>query len=328
MTNDFLNNIDNPLMLSDNYLFRTLLKESNDDIYFKDKDSRFVLSSTGHANHFGYDHAEDIIGKSDADFFPEAIAAKTRAEEVRIMETGIPMLNSIEVTEIMSNGKPTGEIHWYSTSKYPLRNQNNEIIGIWGVSKNITEQKLAKSELADLNHKYETLNQKLIQISIIDELSGLYNRRHFYDILKKTMRIFSRVCGRGYDSGFSIILADIDEFKTINDTYGHVIGDAAIRHIAKLLQENTRASDDVFRYGGDEFAIILPDTNNAGAKLLAERLRNRIESTPFSHENVNLKITMSFGIASYNHQLDSTEIVQEADTHLYEAKEKGRNCIC
>jgi diguanylate cyclase (GGDEF)-like protein len=139
------------------------------------------------------------------------------------------------------------------------------------------------------------------------------------------MKIFSRVRGRGYSSTFSLALMDIDDFKDVNDTYGHLIGDEVIRHIANLLKRNTRLSDYVFRYGGDEFAVILPDTDRQGSKEFANRLRTVVEATPFIHHGSRIKLTLSLGTATYTDQVDSVELVQEADMNLYTSKSNGKN---
>jgi len=120
---------------------------------------------------------------------------------------------------------------------------------------------------------------------------------------------------------------DIDDFKNINDTFGHLVGDEAIRHIATLIKKNTRLSDYVFRYGGDEFAIILPDTDKTGSKELAGRIRNIVETTPLISSGVAHKLTVSLGTATYSDQVDSVELVQEADMNLYTSKSSGKNRV-
>ena len=120
---------------------------------------------------------------------------------------------------------------------------------------------------------------------------------------------------------------DIDDFKNINDNFGHLVGDEAIRHIALLIKKNTRLSDYVFRYGGDEFAIILPDTDKPGSKELAGRIRNIVETTPLIHDGCGHRLTVSLGTATYTDQVDSVELVQEADMNLYTSKSSGKNRV-
>ena len=309
--------------LGDSQLIRTIMENSSDTIYFKDCKSTFILNSKAHAKQFGYDDPHDLVGKSDYDFYPPEFAEAAAAVEQRIMRTGEPILGRVEKWS-----KANGESVWFSASKYPLYDANNQIVGTWGTSRDITNLKKAEEELERLNHELAVANEKLKEISIIDELSGLYNRRYFYETLRKTARIYARMRGRGYSATFSVLLIDIDTFKEVNDHFGHLVGDAAIRHVAHLLVSHIRSSDYAFRYGGDEFAIILPDTDRKGALELAERLRLLISETPLKYRGSYPSMTISLGTSSYCDQIDSLEMVQEADANLYESKKRGKNQIC
>jgi len=310
-------------MLSESQLIRTILNNSQDMIFFKDTESRFLFTSLAHARKFGFENPLEIVGKSDADFYPPCFALNALRDEKDVMQTRKPIIGRIERWE-----KDNGDVIWFSASKYPLYDDNGNLIGTWGTTRDITDLKNAEKELEYVNHEFEVLNNKLKELSVVDELSGLYNRRHFYDTLTKTMKIFSRVRGRGYSSTFSLVIMDIDNFKKVNDTYGHLIGDLAIKHVADLIKKNTRLSDYVFRYGGDEFAVILPDTDVKGSKELAERLRKTVEISPLQFNGTVLTMTLSLGASTFQDQVDSMEIVQEADMKLYESKNKGRNCVC
>lgn len=309
--------------LSESQLIRTILNNTQDMIFFKDLESRFIFTSLAHTRKFGIENPLEIVGKCDADFYPPAFAENALRDEREVMQTRKPILGRIERWE-----KPNGDVIWFSASKYPLYDDNGNLIGTWGTTRDITDLKNAEKELEYVNHEFEVLNNKLKELSVIDELSGLYNRRHFYDTLTKTMKIFSRVRGRGYSSTFSLVIMDIDRFKHVNDTYGHLVGDLAIKHVADLIKKNTRLSDYVFRYGGDEFAVILPDTDSKGSKELAERLRKTVEASPLQFNGTFLSMTISLGASTFTDQVDSMEIVQEADMRLYESKNKGRNCVC
>lgn len=309
-------------MLSESQLIRTILNNSQDMIFFKDTESRFLFTSLAHARKFGIENPLALVGKSDADFYPPCFAENALRDEQDVMQTRKPIIGRVERWE-----KDNGDIVWFSASKYPLLDDDGNLIGTWGTTRDITDLKNAEKELEYVNHEFEVLNNKLKELSVIDELSGLYNRRHFYDTLTKTMKIFSRVRGRGYSSTFSLVIMDIDNFKTVNDTYGHLVGDLAIKHIAELIKKNTRLSDYVFRYGGDEFAVILPDTDVVGSKNLAERLRETVQASPLQFNGTFLSMTLSLGASTFLDQVDSMEIVQEADMKLYESKNKGRNCV-
>jgi len=310
-------------MLSESQLIRTILNNSQDMIFFKDTESRFLFTSLAHARKFGIENPLEIVGKCDADFYPPSFAENALRDEKDVMQTRKPIIGRIERWQ-----KDNGDVIWFSASKYPLYDDHGNLIGTWGTTRDITDLKNAEKELEFVNHEFEILNNKLKELSVIDELSGLYNRRHFYDTLTKTMKIFSRVRGRGYSSTFSLVIMDIDNFKKVNDTYGHLVGDLAIKHVAELIKKNTRLSDYVFRYGGDEFAVILPDTDVKGSKELAERLRKIVEVSPLQFNGTLLALTLSLGASTFQDQVDSMEIVQEADMKLYESKNKGKNCVC
>ncbi len=176
------------------------------------------------------------------------------------------------------------------------------------------------------------------EMSRIDPLTGLYNRRHFNDML---VQEFERT--KRYETPFSLLLIDIDNFKGYNDTYGHLAGDAALKAIGFLLKKEVRRSDMATRYGGEEFAIILPHTGKRGAQIMADRLLEKVAETNFnpSTDASPAKITVSIGCATYpgdvstaalgKAELDKAagmeEIVGAADRNLYRAKANGKNQV-
>ncbi len=309
--------------LTDRQLVRTIMDNSFDTIYFKDLNSAFILNSKAHAMQFGVESPEQLIGKNDADFYPPYFANRALEDEQEIMRTGKPILGRIEKLE-----KDDGEVVWFSASKYPLYDDNGVIAGTWGTSRNITALKQAEQELERVNAQLAAANAKLKELAIIDELSGLYNRRHFYDILTKTVKSYARLKEKGRVSYFCLLLVDIDVFKRINDTYGHLAGDAMIRSVAKFLVDHTRSSDYAFRYGGDEFALLLPDCDLAGGHLLADRLRENLQKKVFTYAGIELNLTISVGVACCDGSSDAKDVVHDADTMLYQSKNCGRNCVC
>jgi len=161
---------------------------------------------------------------------------------------------------------------------------------------------------------------KLKIASQTDPLTNLLNRRTCEDKFKYEIDRFQRT-----KVPFSIILCDIDHFKNINDNYGHNIGDLVLVQVATILQEASRKTDINFRWGGEEFLILLPDTELEGAIIAGEKIREKIETAMFELDKNKLSVTMSFGVSEYEEEQIMEDCVKVADGYLYEAKRAGRN---
>ncbi len=173
----------------------------------------------------------------------------------------------------------------------------------------------ARKELVDLALQYETASKT-------DELSGLYNRREMMHRLEAELQRYQRYCHH-----FSIILMDIDHFKSINDNYGHDAGDEILKRFSKLIKSYSRQMDVVARWGGEEFLIMLPETTLVQALALAERVRSSIEQEAFYFQNTQIDVRMSAGVCSISQTENLVGLLRQADMNLYEAKSKGRNRI-
>ncbi len=165
-------------------------------------------------------------------------------------------------------------------------------------------------------------NKNLDQASRTDPLTELSNRRDLYQKLDEEVNRYKRS-----QKSFSVTICDIDHFKQFNDKHGHDAGDFVLKHVAELLRHNSRAVDIVGRWGGEEFLIVSPETDISGAKKLAEKLRKSIELEAFRWQNTELKVTMSFGISSFDRVNNTEACIKEADECLYKAKERGRNRV-
>jgi diguanylate cyclase (GGDEF)-like protein len=155
-----------------------------------------------------------------------------------------------------------------------------------------------------------------------DALTGLANRRAFGEVLKSA---FARM--RRLDEPVLLFMLDIDHFKLVNDTHGHAAGDEVLRSVAKTMASSIREVDRAFRIGGEEFAVILTDTDIPGAQLVAERLRAAIAAAPVTTESGQVSVTASIGIARAGKAMDPAELLKAADAALYEAKASGRNRV-
>jgi diguanylate cyclase (GGDEF)-like protein len=161
------------------------------------------------------------------------------------------------------------------------------------------------------------------RLAITDGLTGTYNRRHFFELAEREMER-----GRRYGHSVSGIMLDIDHFKQVNDTYGHAIGDQVLRIVAERCSEGIREIDILGRYGGEEFAIILPATGLSGAYSMAERLRRCVADVPALTERGDLAVTISLGVASSAEGDEGvTALLNRADAAMYEAKQAGRNRV-
>jgi diguanylate cyclase (GGDEF)-like protein len=179
-----------------------------------------------------------------------------------------------------------------------------------------------------LMRKITEAQHKLMELATIDDLTRLYNRRYFFERFNQELERAKR-----YQRPLSCIILDIDYFKRVNDTYGHLTGDQVLTDIARILQNNCRQSDLAGRYGGEELIVLLPETESAGAMIIAERIRERIEQ----HQSVGgkgeiIQVTVSLGVASLTgpelEKIDQNErIIQYADDALLRAKKDGRNRI-
>ena len=179
------------------------------------------------------------------------------------------------------------------------------------LSEEIVERRHAQAELHNLART--------------DSLTGLYNRRYFYEIAEKEFSKSIR-----YNRPLSLLLFDIDLFKEINDTYGHLAGDQALIQLGKLLHKISREVDTAARYGGEEFVVLLPETTHSGVQNFAERLRRSVEELVIQYENNSIRFTVSIGVAGWtDDQRAETfdHLISQADQALYKAKREGRNRV-
>ena len=297
----------------DSLVLETIRRFSTDTVYFKDTESRFLWNSYEHCAQVGVKDPEELYGKTDFDFFPEEFAQAARDVEVEIMKSGKPVLNIEETLE-----RDNEESKYYLASKYPLFNKEHEIIGTWGISKNITEKKRIQKELERSYRKMQTLAR-------VDDLSGLYNRRYFYELLEKTINIYEE---RNDETTFTLIAIDVDDMKFINDQYGQPHGDDILRHVASSLMLNARNTDTCFRVGGDEFMVLLQDCDKLHALGIAKKIAESVnaEAVPVG-DGKSEKVTVSIGIAAYEKGTDISELISMADRKLYKSKRNGKNQV-
>lgn len=167
--------------------------------------------------------------------------------------------------------------------------------------------------------------KRYFTLSIRDGLTRLFNIRHFKEILQKEFAISS---GKRRTRKLSLIMADVDYFKSFNDTYGHQVGDFVLKRVAKMFKDGSRTHDVVARYGGEEFIMMLPGTDIEDAKAIAERIRETIEKTPLRRHNETYSVTVSLGVTMLEEEKTKEEFIKKVDEALYMAKRSGRNRVC
>ena len=197
----------------------------------------------------------------------------------------------------------------------PIKDDAGEVEFICFTVFDVTDTSIYQSKLMETT-------EKLREMSNRDGLTKLYNRRYIEETLSVE---YDRA--RRYGNKLSVILTDIDFFKLVNDNHGHLAGDEVLRVVSDRLSKGLRGTDILGRYGGEEFFIVLPETDIEGAEILAERLRMAVNAEPIEAEGENLSIAISLGITEMNENtLAYAQLIAEADLGLYKSKDSGRNC--
>lgn len=283
----------------------TILENIKAHVYMKDVNSIYTYVNKDLCQYLNRSK-DEILGKTDEELFGPKAARRFRQNDVKVFN----YRDNVTCVEKSRHGK-TDKRHYFLSVKVPLMNDWGNPEALLGISTDITEQKRLEKELREM--------------ASTDVLTGVFNRRHFIDLCEREI-----IRAERYNTDLSLVMLDIDHFKTINDTFGHAIGDDAIRATTEICRQNLRLTDSIARIGGEEFAILLPQTNLEGAALIAERIRVDIENfvLPTGEEDVSHQFTSSFGITALHHddaQFD--DLLKRADIALYESKSKGRNRV-
>ncbi len=292
-----------------NGLFHAFMDNSPLLSYMKDEHGRMVYYNRLFADRFNVT-PEEWVGKVDSEIWPSA-SLSSRDVDQAVLKNG-----KLVVTEETFHGPGTCT-HWRSY-KFPFVDASGERY-VANMSLDTSFEKEAELELKRSHEELFQANERLRELSVTDALTGLYNRRGFNDRIEQEIASAKR-----YGLDFSMFLIDIDDFKSLNDSFGHEEGDEVLRSIAALLQQGARASDTVYRYGGEEFAVLLPSTTLQAAVRLGDRIRLSIEMAPWKRRRVTVSIGASTNKPGW---CDAATLVRRADMALYEAKGRGKNRV-
>lgn len=286
--------------------FRVALDHMPTYIYMKDQQRRYVYANRATLGLFGCSD-EALCGSADAQFFPPEAVARIHEIDTRVLEHGEDTSEEVVVQGV------GGDRHIYWEIKTPIFEDESKsrIWGLCGISTDITEREVMKEQFKQQAHE--------------DYLTGLFNRRYFMEQGQNELARAQR-----YDNALSMLMLDIDHFKGINDTHGHKAGDAVLQKLAQILRETLRTVDIVGRIGGEEFAILLPETGSDRAIEVAERLREKVAGTEVVlAAGLPLRFTVSIGVATLQGKDSNIDILlNQSDKALYRAKESGRNKVC
>lgn len=288
-------------MAEQHQLLEIILANVDAHIYMKDSLHRFLYVNQKVADLLGLP-AEQIINRRDDEVIPAASACQLWRLDNRVFETGELQAGEEMLTD------PEGNQHYYWSVKVPflLGDGTPTLIGI-------------SSDITELHQLKEQLHQQ----SVRDGLTGLYNRRFFFELCEKNLSLDMR-----HHLTSVLIVLDVDQFKCINDRFGHPLGDSALMHLGRVMQSVLRSEDVLARIGGDEFAILLPNTTLSAAASLAERLRLQVMQSPLPlPDGDKLVITISAGLVENGEGELMESLYARADQMLYQAKQSGRNCV-
>ena len=297
--------VEGEIIKADLKLCQMVLNDMGACISIKDKNKKYIYANKLTEDLFA-DHFESIIGSTDEDLYNLTISPDIKNNDNEVLSFGKTIKNT-EVHVI----KSTGEKRFYLSVRKPIYNHCHKIVGIMSTSTDISE--------------LYTLQQELEVKATTDHLTGLFNRRYLFDTAE---RAFSE--SKRHKTPLSLIIIDIDTFKSINDKYGHPVGDIIIQFISSQSGKELRKEDVLARVGGEEFAILLPNTDIESANIIAEKIRCLINSQTVTGKWFGaISPKISLGVSSYNiEDVEFQQIYSRADSALYNAKKLGKNQVC
>ena len=293
------------------YEYKEVLSYMYEGVYVVDKERRIVFWNYGSEQITGYT-SEEVVNK----FCYDNILQHVTEEGVQLCFGGCPLHHTLKTGEVM---EADVFLHHKDGHRVPVTVKS---IPIYDEDKNIVA---AIEVFTDTRYKKATYdeNRRLKELLTIDELTGISNRRYLDFHLKNVINEANE-----FELNFGILFIDIDKFKSINDTYGHSIGDEILKLVSQTLSANVRGDDKIGRWGGEEFIAVLRLPNQNALLRMAEKLRLLVSESFYILENDKpLSVTISVGGTMFNHGEDITSLVSRADKNMYNSKDTGRNKV-
>lgn len=333
--------------LSIEFQQKAILNSIPDIAWIKNKDGRFIAVNESFGKACGF-KPEEIVGKTDLDIWPNELAKSYRANDAEVITSKKRKYTEERITD------KQGQVQWIETIKTPVFDDKGNVVGIIGIARDITGRKKVDGELRryrehleevvaertvelmreislykkvkleknKLNRELLKSYEKLKSVSFIDVHTGLYNYRYLDDIIEAEFHQ-----ARRYGQSLSVIMLDIDYFKSINDVYGIAFGDRVLKQFARQLKRMVRRYDTLIRYSGEEFIIISPRLNRNLALNMAQRLLESLNFINFGNKQHTVKLKLSLAVVSFPEDRASKgiDLINLANEVLYKTKESGGN---
>jgi diguanylate cyclase (GGDEF)-like protein/PAS domain S-box-containing protein len=273
---------------------------------------------------------EELRGRSVFEFMtPEYKAEVVRHAEKRASEDNL-LAHTGPLRHEGEFFRKDGSRLWIETVSVPVFDDDGAHIGYFGITRDSSERKRTEQALREANQQLEVqlrrireLHEQMREQAIRDDLTGVHNRRHFVAVAEHELER-----ARRHESTLSLVMMDVDHFKNVNDAYGHLTGDVALKAVGSMLSATTRVGDLACRLGGEEFAVLLMGIGHEGAIERAEKWRSTLAEMTIQADGTALKLTASFGVATFPGQAASlVELMKVADTRMYRAKALGRDRV-
>ena len=284
--------------------FNTFMNNAPFVTFIKDEAGRFLFYNERMSARFGITR-EEWLGKDDFEIWPEEVARTMHLNDLEVIGTGMAVERLEETIDA------NGQVTTWKVHKFSWRNELGEV-RLGGIGLDLTEELSREKALAEAN-------MQLQKLAAIDALTGLANRRVLDERVEYEFRL-----ARRHKTELAVVLLDIDNFKLRNDIYGHASGDKVLEQLGHMLTSTLRVTDVAARYGGEEFVVLLPGAGTEGARIFAERLREKMRNANWPDEPV----TASFGTAALESTTSSgRRLIELADRAMYEAKRTGKDRV-